>query len=176
MIITISGLPGSGKTSVGKLLAKKLGFKFYSMGSIIQTFVLSKNMTLLQFNQLRNKDSEWDLMIDSYQKKIAKKEKNIILDGIISFHVIPKSVKIFLSVKPEVGAMRIFKAKRPDEPYRSFSEALRDAKKRIKDDKARYKKIYKVDCHDVANFDIVIDTSNMKLNYIVETILKIIKK
>ena len=34
MIITISGLPGSGKSTIGKMLAKKLGYKFYSMGDL----------------------------------------------------------------------------------------------------------------------------------------------
>lgn len=176
MIITISGLPGSGKTSVAKEIAKKLNFKFHSMGEIIQTFVLSRNTTLLQFNELRNKDSKWDLMIDDYQRELAKKEKNVVMDGIISFHIFPDSIKIFLSVKPEIGAMRIFKAKRSDEPYKTFSESLKAVKKRIKDDKARYKKIYKVDCHNPSNFDFVVDTSDMDVKEVVKAVLDYISK
>jgi len=172
MIVTISGLPGSGKTSVARLLAKKLGFRFYSMGDIIQKFVLAKKMTLLQFNKLRNKDSSWDIMLDHYQVDLAKKEKNVVMDGIISFHVFPGSVKIFLGVKPEVGAMRIFKAKRSDEPYRSFSESLKAVRKRINDDRARYKRIYKVDCHNPANFDFVVDTSTLGVGEVVRAVLE----
>ena len=36
MIITITGLPGSGKTSVAKHLAKHLHIKHYSMGDLFR--------------------------------------------------------------------------------------------------------------------------------------------
>ncbi|MEM4244964.1 MAG: cytidylate kinase family protein [Candidatus Nanoarchaeia archaeon] len=176
MIVTISGLPGSGKTCVAKLLAKKLGFKFFSMGDIVQKFATDKGMTLLEFNKLRNEDPSWDVIIDTYQRELGKKNKNAVFDGLTSFHIFPKSVKIFLKVKQEVGARRIFKAKRPDEPYKSFSEALKAVRKRIKDDKARYTKIYGVNCHDTSNFDFIVDTSNLKPNEVVKSILGFIKK
>jgi len=176
MIITISGLPGSGKTSVAKLLAKKLGYKFYSMGDIIQTFVLSKKMTLSEFNKLRNKDKAWDYMIDGYQKELGKKSKNVIFDGITSFFLFPDSLKVFLSVEPEVGARRIFNDRRPDEPYRSFSEALKAVRRRIKDDRARYKRLYRIDCHKLGNFDLIIDTSDLSKEEVADAVLGFIKR
>ena len=33
---TITGTPGAGKTSVAKVLAKRLGIKFYSAGDILE--------------------------------------------------------------------------------------------------------------------------------------------
>ncbi len=142
----------------------------------MQDFALAKKMTLIQLNKLRNKDPSWDIMIDTYQKELAKKERNLVMDGIISFHIIPNSIKVFLKVKPKVGARRIFKAKRPDEPYKSFAEALKSVKKRVRDDRLRYKKIYSVDCYDTANFDFVIDTSNLSVKDVVKAILEFIRK
>lgn len=171
MIITISGLPGSGKTSVARLLAKKLGFTFYSMGDVVGEFALSKNLTLMQLNKLRNKDPSWDRMIDTYQRGIARKGKNLVIDGLVSFHIIPNSVKVFLEVKQEVGVRRIFKARRPDEPYKSFSEALKAVKKRVRDDKLRYKRIYGIDCYSPVNFDFVVDTSDLNAKGVVKAVL-----
>ncbi len=170
MIITLSGLPGSGKTSVAKLLAKKLGFKFYSMGDIVEKFATDKEMTLGEFNDIRDKDTMWDMMIDTYQKSLSMSKSDMVVDGLTSFYVIPNSVKVFLEVKPEVGA------KRKDEPYKSLSEALKAVKDRIKKDEARYKKLYGIDCHERKNFDFVLDTSDLKPDEVVNHILDFVKK
>ncbi len=34
MIITLMGTPGAGKSTLGRLLAQKLGYKQYSMGDL----------------------------------------------------------------------------------------------------------------------------------------------
>jgi cytidylate kinase len=34
MIITISGLPGSGKTTVARMVAERIGFRHYSAGNM----------------------------------------------------------------------------------------------------------------------------------------------
>lgn len=176
MIITISGMPGSGKTSVARLLAEKLKFKFYSMGDIVEKFATDNKMTLMEFNRMRDEDNKWDMMIDMYQKSLSMAEKDLVIDGLTSFYVIPNSVKVFLDVKPEVGAERIFKAKRSEEPYKSLSESLKAVKKRINDDKARYEKIYGVDCHDKSNFDLVLDTLGLTVDEAVKSVLDFIKK
>ena len=55
MIITISGWPGSGKTSVGKLLSKKLGYQFYSMGDLRGKVALEKNLVEKAFGDASSK-------------------------------------------------------------------------------------------------------------------------
>jgi cytidylate kinase len=176
MIITISGLPGSGKTSVAKLLAEKLKFSFYSMGDIVEKFAVDNKMELNDFNMLRDKDTHWDMIIDMYQKSLSMSQKDLVIDGLTSFYVIPNSTKVFLDVNPDVGAERIFKAKRKDEPYKSVSDALKAVKRRINNDNARYKKIYSIDCHDKSNFDLVIDTSDLKVEEVVNRILGLVTK
>lgn len=175
MIITVSGLPGAGKTTVAKKLAKKLKYKFYSGGQSIGKLALQKNMTLLEFNKVRKKDTNIDKKIDKEEKMLVMKNKNIIVDGIIAFHLFPNSLKIFLKVKKEIAAKRIFKARRKDEPYKSVKEARKAVEKRIKYDQHFYKKIYGVNCHDTRNFDLVIDTSKSKnADHVVKIILKTI--
>jgi len=49
MIITISGLPGSGKTTVAKKLSKKLNYEFISVGDLKGQFAKEKGMTIDEF-------------------------------------------------------------------------------------------------------------------------------
>jgi len=47
MIISISGLPGSGKSTVAKILAEKLGFERIYMGAIFRKMADQKGVSIL---------------------------------------------------------------------------------------------------------------------------------
>lgn len=47
MVITIDGLSANGKTTLARILAKKLGFKYFSAGAIYRTLtleIINKNL------------------------------------------------------------------------------------------------------------------------------------
>ena len=96
MIISISGLPGSGKSTIGKNLAKKLGYNYYSLGDMKRRLANEKGLTIEEWNALSDKDSSYDTVPDKYQADLAKKEDNFIMDGRLAYHFIPQSIKIFL--------------------------------------------------------------------------------
>src|SRR3990172_5595272 len=133
MIITISGFPGSGKSTVGKLLAQQLGFQFVSMGDLRGALVMSKGLTIDQLNQIGEKEDWTDTEIDKKLKKLARKDKMIIDSG-TAFHFIPKSFKIFLTVDPMIGAKRVFQHGRRDEKYSSLGETIRALDERMQSD------------------------------------------
>ena len=51
MKITISGLPGSGTTTVAKLLAERLGYKLISAGDVFRKLAMERGMTLEEFSK-----------------------------------------------------------------------------------------------------------------------------
>ncbi|NIO22939.1 MAG: AAA family ATPase, partial [Candidatus Aenigmarchaeota archaeon] len=73
MIITIAGQAGSGKSSVAEFLAKRLGFKRYSMGDLRRKAAYERGMTLAEFNKLGEKDDFTDRFVDELQEKLGKK-------------------------------------------------------------------------------------------------------
>ena len=177
MIITILGFPGSGKTNVGRQLAKKLNYQFYSMGDLRGKIAIKKGLTINQLNKIGETESWTDKEVDDYQKELGKTKDNIILEGRLSFHFIPNSKKIFLTVSPNVGAQRIFKDNREDEEKPNTIEELQDQiQKRIDSDKLRYKKYYQLDSYDTKHYNIIIDTSNMTIKEAVKHILEQINK
>lgn len=173
MIITISGLPGSGKSTVGKMLAKKLGYNFYSIGDLRGKMAMDKGMTIDELNKLGQEEDWTDRQADEYQTELAKKEDNFVIDSRLSWHFIPKSLKIFLTVNLKEAAQRIFRDQRPDEQHaNSVEELIERMKKRVISDNTRYQKWYGVRFDDENRYDLTIDTTNLKPEEVVEKILK----
>lgn len=96
MQITITGLSGSGNSTVAKLLAKKLNYKHYSAGDFRRQLAKERNLTLMELNKLGEKESWTDIEADKISEKIGNKEKNFVMDAKVGFHFVPNSVKIIM--------------------------------------------------------------------------------
>ena len=178
MRITIGGIPGAGKTTVAKILAKKFNLKYYYMGGIIRKMAEERGMDLLEFYKLGNDSDFIDKMIDDYQKKLGEREDNFIIEGRTSFYFIPNSFKIYLKVSFEEAAKRIYndKSKRNEKKYSSVQETLESIRERIETEKLHYKKYYGFDCHDTKHYDFVLDTTNLNINDVVSILSKKIEE
>ena len=175
MIITISGKAGSGKSSVGTLVAKKLGFKYYCIGDLRREVAEKKGISLEELNKLGEKDPSTDLEPDRFAEEKGKKEDNFVMVGRTSFHFIPKSIKFFLDVEPKTGAERIFNHQRNDEKYNNLDEAIEKIRKRHESDKIRYRKYYGLDVFNKKNYDYVVDTTNLTIREVADKIIEKIR-
>ncbi len=176
MIITIGGRSGAGKTSTARALARRLGYKFYSMGDLRGKMAMERGMTIDELNEIGKKESWTDKEVDEFQKKLGKKENNFIIEGWLSFHFIPHSFKIFLDVGPEAAARRIFKNQRPDEEVKkTVGGVLSMVQKRMAESQKRYKKYYGVDCFCEECYDLVINTTNLTIRQVVSKIITELK-
>jgi predicted cytidylate kinase len=181
MIITISGLPGSGKSTVAKLLAKRLKMKRYYMGLMRRRMAEERGISLQELNKI-GETQEWtDKTVDEYQRELGKKEDNFVIEGRTSFHFIPSSVKVLLIVDVKTGAKRIFGdirsgGRRTEGEPGSLGEMEKSIRKRMASDEKRYKKYYNLDIMDKSHYDIVIDTTDLTPGQVVERILASVKK
>lgn len=69
MKITISGPPGSGKSTLSKMLSAKLGLELVSMGDIFRKLATERCMSLDEFGTLAKCNDEIDRKLDDAQKK-----------------------------------------------------------------------------------------------------------
>lgn len=176
MIITISGMPGSGKTTVGRIIAEKLNYNFFSMGELRGKIALDRGLTLDELNHLGETDKTTDTTIDEYQKKLGQENDNFVIEGRLSWFFIPNSYKIFLDCDSKTAADRLIKSReqRPDESLPSDPEKVRSIiEKRVQSDIKRYLTFYNLDYKDPKHYDLVLDTAELKnANQTADLVLK----
>ena len=167
MIISINGQEGSGKSTIAKMLAEKLGWPYYYIGGMRRKLAKDRGLTLEEYNKLGETDPSTDLEVDKYQESLGKTKDNFIVEGRTSWHFIPQSFKIYIKVNQKVGAERIFKElKKPNHRneargIESVQDVMTKNKKRQISDNKRYWKYFKIKVHDKRHFNFILDTTNL---------------
>lgn len=176
MIITISGNAGSGKSTVAKTIAKKLGYNFYSIGDLRGKMAMDRGLSIDELNKIGENEAWTDNQADEYQTELAKKEDSFIVDSRLGFHFIPEAIKIFLKVDEQESARRVFINQREDEEKKNSIEEVKNMlKERDEHDRKRYLKYYNIDHLDLKHYDLVLDTTNLTTEQVQEKLLNFIK-
>ncbi len=176
MRITVSGLPGSGTTSLSRYLAERHGFDMISAGEVFRQLAREHNMELAAFGRLAEEDPSYDKMIDARQKEIALTQNNIIVEGRLSGWMVPQAdLKIWLHAPIGCRIKRI--ATRDAVTDERTAEAL--TLEREACEAGRYRSYYDIDINDLQIYHLVLDSERWNiegLGEIVDTAISHLKK
>ncbi len=179
MILTISGTPGSGKSTVAKILieklnaGKKLNAERIYVGGIRRELAQKKGMTLEELNEYALTHPETDVDVDqaaaAEARSLAGQGKIVIVEGRTQYHFLPESVKVYVKCALEEGARRIWKdlqdkskrVERNEGNSNSLEEARRDILRRQQNDAERYQKYYGINPHVESQYDLVVETTGI---------------
>jgi len=179
-VLCISGMAGSGKSTVAKRLAKKYGLKYYSGGDALKALAIEEGYKPLEhgwwetpegmrFLERRGKDPKFDKAIDQKLLQLAK-EGNVVLDSWTMPWLIEKAFKVWLETSPQKRAQRI--AKRDRMPLKEAVDALSNKEKRTKE---IYKELYGFSLgDDFAPFHLILDTNNLKAEEVFQVLCKVL--
>lgn len=181
MKITIGGLPGSGKGTVGRKLAEALRYKFICGGDLFRKAAEKNNMTMEEFDiyMKENPEKRVDKELDSLQKKLGESESNFVLESRLAWYLVPDSVKIKLNAEEDERIGRISQDDSGNRiAYQKDSfEATRE--KTLKREQVHQAKIFEIygieDMMDDNHFDLVIDTTKLTPDEVLQEILDYLK-
>jgi len=167
--ITISGTPGSGKSTVAKLLEDELGIRYVYSGMIFRELANKYKMSLEEFGKYCEENSEIDKELDARQLEILK-EGNVILEGRLAGWLAHlnniKALKISIITDLDTRAKRIVNREKGDVEKRK-EEII----KREKSEATRYKNYYNIDLKDNSIYDLIIDSGDKTPEEIVDIII-----
>ncbi|MEW5902410.1 MAG: (d)CMP kinase [Acidobacteriota bacterium] len=154
MIIAIAGMSGSGKNTVGELVAKML--KLRAVEYTFKDYARDMGIDLMEFQKMAREDETIDRGFDKRVVADAKKGKCVVTTWLGPWTVKKADLRVWLDAAEETRAKRIAKREKM-----SARAALAHLKTRDSDNIARYKKLYGVDITDKGIFDLIIRTDHI---------------
>jgi cytidylate kinase len=167
VLVCISGMAGTGKSTLAKKLAKKYNLRYYSGGDALKALAADEGYDSssrgwwespegLSFLEKREENLEFDKAVDDKLLEYAQQGR-VLLDSWTMAWLLKTGFKIWLVASVEKRAERI--AKRDKIPVKEALQVLKEKEARTK---AIYKKLYGFTLgEDFEPFNLVLDTDNL---------------
>lgn len=180
IVICISGMAGTGKSTLAKQLAQKYKLKYYSGGDALKALAAEKGYNSsvngwwespegLSFLSERKKNPSFDKAVDEKLLEYAT-QGNVLLDSWTMPWLVKDGFKIWLSASVACQGERI--AKRD---HMTVEQALKALKEKEANTKFIYKKLYGFSLgDDFTPFDFILDTDNLSASEVFEILCMVI--
>jgi cytidylate kinase len=157
MRITVSGLPGSGTTSLSRYLAERHTYDMISAGEVFRQLAAEHNLELADFGRLAEQNESFDKMIDARQKEIAGRRDNIIVEGRLSGWMVDNAdLKIWLFAPIGCRIKRIISRDNISDTKTATEITI----ERERCEAGRYRSYYNIDIHDLSIYHLVLNSEH----------------
>ena len=169
--ISLAGDLGSGKSTVSAILIERLSATYYSTGAICRAIAAKHGMTIVEMNKYMETHPEIDHEIDDGLRALADKHENMIIDSRMAWHFVKGTFRVYMTTELEESAKRILRANREGDHAATIEEMAEDIRARKASERLRYREQYGVDCKDLSNYDLVVDSTYASPEEVAECIL-----
>jgi cytidylate kinase len=161
----LSGLSGTGSTTAAKRIAADLGLEYVYGGQIFRDLAKERGISLEELVESLERDPETEREIDRRLVEAGKKD-NVLIESRPGGWIFPRDVpalRIWLTCDlPE----RLRRVQGREHHPRSPENLLR----REASDNRRYRALYGIEPEDFSPFDLVLDTTNLSVDQVVDRI------
>jgi len=168
VVICVSGMTGSGKSTVAKRLADKYGLDYFSGGNALKALAQDEGYNPdvtgwwetaegLRFLQQRMGDPAFDKRIDEKLLELAE-QGNVVLDSWTMPWLLKEGFKVWLEASFHVRAKRVM-----NRDSISIEEAVKALTEKDEQTRQLYKNLYGFDLgNDLSPFNLVLATDELE--------------
>lgn len=168
-VVTVSGYPGSGTSTVARLLSGRTGLPVVNAGDVFRGLAQERGQDIAAFAEHVRRHPEVDREIDERQVDVARRGE-VILEGRLAG---------FMTHRAGVPALRVWLACDLDERVRRVAgrealpedEARRGVLERQRAERERYLAFYGFDLDDLSLYDLVLDSGALRPAPLAEAVL-----
>jgi predicted cytidylate kinase len=169
VIVTVGGLPGTGTSTLCRLLERELGLPYVYAGQIFRQEAAERGLSLAELNELALHDDTVDHALDDRQLELLRRG-GVILEGrmsgwLASRNEIP-AFKVWLHCDEDVAIRRLV-----DRDGGDVEEQRRYTRERVRQEADRYKRYYGADPTDASIYDLILDSGGVDPPELVKRVL-----
>ncbi|GAB3412598.1 AAA family ATPase [Haloparvum alkalitolerans] len=156
MLLTVSGPPGSGKSTNAKGLADALGLDHVSGGDIFREMAAEHDMTPVEFNEHAEDDPQIDRDLDRRLYEVATERDDVVLESRLAGWLAGDhaDLRIWFDAPVQVRAERI-----AEREGKTVEQALEETQRREASEAKRYLEYYNIPIEDLSIYDCVYNTA-----------------
>lgn len=158
-IITISGLAGSGTTTVCDRLCARLGWAYVNAGAVFRGLAQEAGLSLAELGRRAEADGCIDRQLDQRLVAQARERAPVVVEGRVTGwmaqrHQLP-ALKVWLQAALAVRAERV--GQREGKP---LAQALAETRQREASESQRFAAHHQIVLSDLSVYDLVVDTEH----------------